>query len=218
MKVSTDACLFGALFARKDLKAKEILDIGSGTGLLMLMLAQKQHAKISGIEIDATCFEQLQENVQNSEWRERLNTFHGDVKSFRSDTKFDFIITNPPFYENSLKAQTDEANLARHSKELSLEELLVSIDALLANTGHFGVLLPFQRTSQFEKMATLKGFHLLEKLLVRQSPTHLHFRSILHYSRNKYSNVFEKDLIIVKGEGEYTEEFIQLLKDYYLYL
>ncbi len=218
MKVSTDACLFGAWFAKKKLRATEILDIGSGTGLLMLMLAQKQDSRISGIEIDATCFEQLQENIKNSEWKERLKVFTGDVRSFITEIKFDFIITNPPFFENSLKAETNEANLARHSKALRFEELILSIDRLLAENGHFGVLLPFQRTAEFEKLAALRGFHLLEKLSVRQSPTHQYFRSILHYSRIKSSNVSEEELIIVKGEGEYTQEFIQLLRDYYLYL
>ena len=218
MKVSTDSCLFGAWFAKKDLRAQNILDVGSGTGLLMLMLAQKQDSGIFGIEIDPKCFEQLQENIHNSKWQERLTVFPGDVRSFKSEIKFDFIISNPPFYENSLKAEANEANLARHSKELSLEELISSTDALLAQNGHFGVLLPYQRTAHFEKLAAQKGFHLLEKLIVKQTPSHEYFRSILHYSRTKSSSISQKELVIVKGEGEYTEEFIQLLKDYYLYL
>ena len=218
MKVCTDACVFGAWFAGKELNAKNILDVGSGTGLLMLMLAQKQNAIIEGIEIDPSSFQQLQENIKGSKWKERLAIHEGDIRSFKSDHKFDFIISNPPFYEKSLKAESHASNLARHSKELTLEELMEAIYSLLSENGSFGILLPYARSTEFERLATQKKFRLVEKLFVRQSPNHKYFRSILHFSRCQPDQVQENELVIQNESGDYTYEFIHLLKDYYLYL
>ena len=218
MKVCTDACIFGAWFAKKNLSAQNILDIGSGTGLLMLMLAQKQQAQIEGIEIDSTCLEQLQENISQSEWKERVKVHAGDVRSFQSSIKYDFIISNPPFYENSLSSPSAASNLARHSAELNLKELLACIEVNLSANGSFGVLLPYYRTDDFESLAKEKKFYLVEKVLVKQSPNQKYFRSILYYSRISTSKPSQKELLIQNESREYTPEFIELLKDYYLYL
>jgi tRNA1Val (adenine37-N6)-methyltransferase len=217
MKVCTDACIFGAWFAQMKL-GDRILDIGSGTGLLMLILAQKQNAHIDGIEIDPNCFQQLQENIANIEWKNRLSVQQGDIRTFQSENKYDFIISNPPFHENSLSSSSASANLARHSAELKLEELINDIDRLLSDAGTFGVLLPYYRTEYFEELSKEKNFHLVEKLLVKQSPNHKYFRSILHYSRVSQSKPSHKELQIQNESRKYTNEFIELLKDYYLYL
>ena len=187
MKVCTDACIFGAWMARKNLSAKNILDIGSGTGLLILMLAQQQDIPIEGIEIDGQCFRQLRENIEQSKWADRISLHHGDVRNFVANVRFDFIISNPPFHENSLNTPSRTSNLARHSAELKLEELIVDIDRLLTDEGTFAVLLPYYRTAYFEELASEKNFRLLEKLLLRQSPGHKYFRSILYYSRTNIS-------------------------------
>ena len=129
MKVCTDACILGAWFADKAPAWSSVLDIGSGTGLLMLMLAQKHKGEIRGIELDLEAFRQLQDNIGQSPWRQMLRVFPGDARTFSFPGKFDFIISNPPFYENDLPAATTAANLARHSKELTLAELLTAIDA-----------------------------------------------------------------------------------------
>ena len=218
MKVCTDACIFGAWFAKKTISPKNILDLGSGTGLLMLMLAQQHDADFLGIEIDANCFEQLKENLRNSKWSERLEARLGDVRDFRADLKFDFIISNPPFYENSLAASSASSNLARHSSHLKLEELLTAIDRNLSSAGSFAVLLPFHRSEEFEARAEKNKFHLMEKLLVKQSPRHDFFRSILHYSRSKGNTPVQEELVIQNEAGGYTDQFIELLNDYYLYL
>src|ERR1700761_704251 len=186
MKVCTDACILGAWFADKAPAWSSVLDIGSGTGLLMLMLAQKHKGDIRGIELDLECFRQLQENIGQSPWRQKLRVFPGDARSFSFPGKFDFIISNPPFYENDLPAVTEAANLARHSKELTLSELLEVIDANLSPQGSFGVLLPYHRTAWFEELAFSRyGFSLVEKLLIRQTPRHDFFRSILYFSRHR---------------------------------
>src|SRR5579872_2181794 len=186
MKVCTDACILGAWFADKIPGWSGVLDIGSGTGVLMLMLAQRHKGLITGIELDLDAYHQLKENIANSPWRQQLRVFPGDVRSFRFAGKFDFIISNPPFFENDLPAASDPANLARHSKELTLAEILEAIDANLSATGSFGVLLPFHRTAWFEEEARLKHhFALKEKLLIRQTPRHDFFRSVLWFSRQR---------------------------------
>jgi tRNA1Val (adenine37-N6)-methyltransferase len=218
MKVCTDACIFGAWFAGKELRAKKMLDIGSGTGLLMLMLAQQNAATISGIEIDPSSFQQLKENIESSKWKERLAVCEGDVRSFEPGSMYDFIISNPPFYENSLEAESEEKNLARHSKQLTLEELIVAIDRLLSADGSLGILLPYYRVPYFESLAAKLNFHLAEILLLRQSPSHDFFRGILYFSRHQFPSISKKELIILDEAGQYTMEFVNLLKDYYLYL
>ncbi len=219
MKVCTDACILGAWFADKAPAYAQMLDIGSGTGLLMLMLAQKHKGEIRGIEIDLDAFRQLKDNIGKSPWRQRLTVYPGDIRSFTFPEKFDFIISNPPFYENDLPAAAPTANLARHSKELTLLELLEAFDTNLSHKGSFGVLLPYHRTAWFEEQATIKhGFTLREKLLVRQTPRHDFFRSILHFSRQKDNFIPVTELSIQDNAGVYTEDFIELMKDYYLTL
>jgi tRNA1Val (adenine37-N6)-methyltransferase len=218
MKVCTDACILGAWFAEKMPPHSLVLDIGSGTGLLMLQLAQKHKGEIHGIELDADAHKQGKENLAQTKWNDRLKIFSGDVRSFAFYRKYDFIITNPPFFEGDLTAASDPKNLARHSKELTLAELIVAVDANLSASGSFGILLPYHRTAHFLDLAAAHHFYLREKLLIRQTPDHDFFRAILHFSRSKADPTAETILIIKDDKGHYTEEFVALLKDYYLYL
>jgi tRNA1Val (adenine37-N6)-methyltransferase len=218
MKVCTDACILGAWFAGKIPKVERVLDIGSGSGLLMMMLAQKSGAVIDGIEIDDASFGQLRENIEGGPWKHRLRAMAGDVRTFEFDKKYDFIISNPPFFENDLVADADNLNVAKHSKLLTLEELVRVIDVNIMDDGSFGVLLPFHRVDYFEEMCGRYGFHLQEKLLVRQSPVHPYFRGLMHFSRAPVSTVVSHELVIHDTSSNYTPEFTALLKDYYLYL
>lgn len=218
MKVCTDACILGAWFSEKIPSFSRVLDIGSGTGLLMLMLAQKHKGEIRGIELDLPAFRQLKENIGQSPWKDMLRVFPGDVRTWSFPGKFDFIISNPPFYEDDLTAATDAANLARHSKELTLAQLLSVIDTNLAEDGSFGVLLPHHRLAHFESLATAQGFHLREKLLVRQTPRHDFFRGVLYFSRRRENFIPVSELTIQEESGGYSPEFGELMRDYYLYL
>jgi tRNA1Val (adenine37-N6)-methyltransferase len=218
MKVCTDASILGAWFAEKTPSCSLVLDIGSGTGLLMLMLAQKHKGQIQGIELDLAAFKQLKQNITQSKWKEDLKVFPGDVRSYSFPYKFDFIITNPPFFEGDLVAASESANLAKHSKELTLAELLTVIGTNLESAGSFGILLPYYRVDYFIELAGSRQFYLQEKLLVRQTPRHGFFRGILHFSRKKESFVPASELCIKNEAGVYTEEFVELMKDYYLYL
>lgn len=219
MKVCTDSCILGAWFAKKLSQYETILDIGTGTGILMLMLAQKKKANIHGIELDSSCFKQLKENIEQSVWKERLAAYNGDVRSHSFASKFDFIITNPPFFENDLPSLTNNENVAKHSHELTLKELIEVIDRNLSNDGAFGILLPFDRWKYFNGLSEQWHFHLCEKFFIKHSPAHNFSRAILQFSRHKKNDVPTFEMSIRKEEAAgYTDEFINLLKDYYLYL
>lgn len=219
MKVCTDACILGAWFADKAPAWSSVLDIGSGTGLLMLMLAQKHKGEIRGIELDLNAFRQLQDNIGQSPWRQMLRVFPGDVRTFSFPGKFDFIITNPPFYEGDLPAAAAADNVAKHSKELTLSDLLGVIDANLSPQGSFGLLLPYSRTAWFEEQAVTRfGFSLRERLLVRQTPRHDFFRSVLYFSRHREKFAPTTELTIQDSNGVYSDDFTELMRDYYLYL
>lgn len=218
MKVCTDACILGAWFAAKVPDIGYFLDIGSGTGLLMMMLAQKTNAEIHGIEIDLAAFKQLKENINQNTWKERLRAFPGDARTFQFSVKYDFIITNPPFFDNDLPSESEEEKIAKHSKHLDFEELLDVIDSHLQPYGGFGILIPYHRLEEFEKLASQKGFYCTEELLVRQTPRHTPFRAILHYARAKENFVPRFELVIQDEQHKYTPEFTELMKDYYLYL
>lgn len=218
MKVCTDACILGAWFSRKVGDKKNILDIGSGTGLLMLMLAQHTDAAIEGIEIDNKAFLQLQENIDQNEWRNRLKVYEGDVRYFDLTKKYDFIITNPPFFENDLLSASKAEQTAKHSTELSFDDLIHVIGNKLSLEGSFGILLPFHRFNEFNEKAFRSGYRLKEKLIIRQSPKHQPFRAVLEYSRQEIINPQENELVIQGIEGTYTAAFTSLLKPYYLKL
>jgi tRNA1Val (adenine37-N6)-methyltransferase len=218
MKVCTDACILGAWFPVKIPKNATVLDIGSGTGLLMMMLAQRCQGEIHGIEIDPIAYKQLQENISQNDWKERLKVFAGDARSFQFPVTYDFIISNPPFFENDLLSTDNREQIAKHSKHLTLEALLEVITTNLQPDGAFGILLPYHRWEAFNKLATQQNFTLSEKLIVRHTPKHAPFRAILHYTRKHNQSGTDFELIIQQETGGYTPEFIELLKDYYLYL
>lgn len=221
MKVTTDGCLFGAWVAEKVslLKPMRILDIGTGTGLLSLMLAQKEERiLIEAVEIDNLAAAEAKDNFTNSPWKDRLNVIESDIKEFSlgEDKRYDFIVSNPPFFDNDLKSNSSKRNLAMHSQLLSLEELLAAIKRLLNDNGSFTILLPCHRTESFERMALEEGFYLKEKVLVKQTPLHSPFRSMLLFTKSSKETV-EKE-ISIKESDNYTSAFSSLLKDYYLYL
>lgn len=219
MKVCTDSCLFGAWVAdkiqKKIIEPATILDIGSGTGLLSLMTAQKSNAKIDAVEINENAYLQTKENFKASKYKERLQAINADVKHWNGNKKYDLIISNPPFFENDLPSANQNKNFAKHHYGLTLNELMDLIKSRLAKDGNFSVLLPFHRMSYFKKLANEKEFYLKDELLVRQAPTHAPFRVMLFYGTK--SEAFASDELIIKGEdGGYTAPFSLLLRDYYL--
>lgn len=222
MKVCTDACLFGAwvaaqiktdsLFATNE----SILDIGTGTGLLSLMIAQQITATIDAIEIDADAAKQAAENFNAASFKPNIQLMHVNAKEWKSEKKYAFIISNPPFFENDLMSGDDKKNLALHSTELTLENLIHTITNNLTPTGSFALLLPYHRKDYLISLALKNGFHLLRDLSVKQTPKHAFFRSCLVFGRTIKTPLFEE--IIIQNNGVYTDQFSALLQPYYLSL
>ena len=216
MKVCTDACILGGWFAPTIPNNSVVLDIGSGTGLLSLMLAQKSNSTFHAVEIDGPCFVQLQENINNSKWNDRITPSYGDIREYSFSSKYDFIIVNPPFYENDLLSIKDEEQVAKHSKQLTLEELVDIIESNLNENGSAGILLPFHRYDYFVELARAKGLFPNQELFVRHSARHPFTRAILRLTRNeKFPEHYE---LSIHDDNGYTKEFTEILKDYYLYL
>ena len=226
MKVCTDACIFGSWIAQK-IEAQptfaNCLDIGTGTGLLSLMVAQKNpYVIIDAVEIEENAFEQAKENFYDSEWSDRLHIYQTDIKNFISEKKYDLIICNPPFFENELKSDKKNKNIAKHDEGLSLKELIPVIRKYLSDKGIFAILLPYHRIKYFETLAEENNFFVQEKLLIKQTAKHNFFRGILFLKVSghfKWPDTCENktnELIIKDEEVNYTNEFIELMKDYYL--
>jgi tRNA1Val (adenine37-N6)-methyltransferase len=221
MKVTTDACLFGAWVAddlQKNNGAKTILDIGAGTGLLSLMVAQKNpEIQIDSIEIDGNATEQAMANAASSPWKETITTIHADAKNFNSKNKYDRVISNPPFYENELQSENKQKNIAHHSEDLALNDLLNTIKQNISTTGSFYLLLPYKRNNEISPLLNKYGFSISHKVNVRQSVNHNYFR-IMIKAGLKNSSPREEEIPIKDNNQQYTKQFIDLLKDYYLYL
>ncbi|MEO6404715.1 MAG: methyltransferase [Ferruginibacter sp.] len=219
MKVCTDSCILGAWTA-KDLQTrypsiKNILDIGTGTGLLALMLAQKTTADITAIEIDKHEVEQAKENFAGSPWNEKIDLVNIRLQDFFPLTQFDCIISNPPFYENDLPSADERKSEAKHDTSLTLSELSSGIRRLLAPTGIAYVLLPRHRYQEMKHVALIDGLHEVNALHIRQSPTHDFFRSIIILGREPLPQPSISELIIHDEQRNYTRAFIDIMKDYY---
>jgi tRNA1Val (adenine37-N6)-methyltransferase len=223
MKVCTDACLFGAWAAADPSiqTAKNILDIGSGTGLLSLMLAQQSAAHITAIEIEADAFKQTKANFELSPWKERLDVIHNSIQDYASKNKesfFDCIITNPPFYEQDLTSPDHAKNLASHSSALSWDDLVKSVATLLQENGTWYVLVPTLRAYTMQKIASNYGLYLSEECLMYNDAKHLPIRAMLKFVKQKEVSIQRDKIIIKNGDQSYTAEFTNYLKEYYLHL
>ena len=225
MKVSTDSCIFGALVAEKfqvgAVEKKEtlshFLDIGTGTGLLSLMLAQKTTSLIDAVEIDTLAFTQAAENFALSPFNKRISVFNDDILVFKSDKKYDAIICNPPFFEGDLKSADVLKNAAKHDTTLTLQQLLKVVEGLLKPDGEFAILLPYHRLEECIKQALVLNIFLHEKILLQHTLKHPYFRGVLFFLKVDAPTV-TKELTIKDIDNKYTPDFIDLLKDYYLYL
>ncbi len=233
MKVTTDACLFGAWTAEKvravSLESREVqeggftsvMDIGTGTGLLALMLAQANHdTYIDAIEIDQDTFEQANENIAASPWPDRIHPVHCDAKAMDGSRQYDIIISNPPFYEKELRSGNSQKNKAHHDESLLIDDVLTIIQRNLKPRGRFYLLLPYKRNEETEAVITKNDLTISHKTFVKQSTQHDYFRVMLSgvHRPEKKQRVVASEIAITNPKKEYTMEFTNLLKNFYLYL
>lgn len=222
MKVCTDSCIFGAWVADYYIKNDSIihvLDIGTGTGLLALMMAQNTNcSNITAIEIDDNAYQQAKENFETSPFASKVIVHHTNFLTWHNTELFDCIICNPPFYENELKSDNSSKNIAMHSSDLLHRQLIAKAINNLQSNGSFWVLLPASYESKFEKMAYDNKLFVQSKLLIRNNTSKAPFRVILQFCKHQTQTILIEDLIIKDQNNNYTNQFIQLLHPYYLYL
>lgn len=223
MKVNTDGILLGAWSNLTS--AKSILDIGSGTGLIALMLAQKvseakQNSQITAVEIDSAAANQASANVARSPWSQQIEVIEQDIQSFSLEcsTKFDLLVSNPPYFTNSLKAQGEARDKARHNDGLSFDDLLESAEKLCSDSATFNLILPSNEADRLLKLAPEFNWHLKSRCLVATVTGKKPTRSLLSLTRTKVVTPTFTELVIRDKTNSYTQKFTELCRAYYLFM
>lgn len=217
MKIGTDSVLLGAWTSLNN-NPFSILDIGSGTGVLGLMLAQRSHAEIiDAIEIDDNAHEQCVENFENSLWSDRLFCYHASLLEFSKeiDDTYDLIISNPPFFSEDYKTQNKQRDLARFADAMPFIHLIESVSQLLSNDGVFSVIIPFSEETQFINLAMPFNLFPNRILHVKGNPSTKIVRSLIEFSFHEKTITKDK-LIIETQRHHYTKDYLNLTKDFYL--
>lgn len=216
MKVGVDAVILGAWTNPEN--AGNILDIGTGTGLLSLMMAQKSKALITAIEIDEKACEQAKINVQASNWSQRIEVLHASIQEFATKTaqQFDLIICNPPFFTNSLLSSDEKRNLARHDNLLPINELLQHSKRLLTDNGYLYLIYPYEKLNSLIKEAVQYGLYPAKTLIIKGTAQKQPNRFVVKLGFEKCQNIEETLVVRATETNEYTPDYKQLTKDFYL--
>ncbi len=218
MKVGTDGVLLGAWCPIDNLPFS-VLDIGAGTGILSLMLAQRSHAEqIDAIEIDENAYEQCVDNFENSPWGDRLFCYHAGLDEFMEEPEdlYDIIISNPPFYSEDYKTESEQRDLARFQDALPFEDLVEAAHLLLSENGVFAVIIPFREEEKFMALAADFDLHPFKITRVKGTPTTEIKRSLLAFSFTKKEKTEETELVIETSRHQYTEDYVALTREFYL--
>ena len=217
MKIGTDGVLLGAWTPLIN-NPFNALDIGAGTGILSLMLAQRSNAEqIDAIEIDEDAYEQCVENFETSPWGDKLFCFHAGLDEFvdEPEDEYDLIISNPPFYTDDFKSDNSSRDLARFEDALPFEELIEAAALLLSDNGIFSVIIPFKEEERFVSMCKELDLFPLKITRVKGTPTSEIKRSLLAFCRIEQTALID-ELVIEISRHNYTPEYIELTKEFYL--
>lgn len=217
MKIGTDGVLLGA-WASLHNNPNSILDIGTGTGVISLQLAQRSIANlIDALELDDQAFEQAVVNFENSDWSDRLFCYHASLQEFVEDIddKYDLIVSNPPFYNDEFETNDEARNKARFTSSLSFEELIDSAHKLLSEDGIFSVIIPFKEEKNFIRYAKHKNLYVTRICRVKGTQASEKKRSMIEFSFSAGNRKLE-ELVIETSRHQYTQEYIDLVKDFYL--
>lgn len=225
MKIGTDGVLLGA-WTPINHNPFSVLDIGTGTGIIALMLAQRSGAQqIDALEIDDNAYEQATDNFENSPWSDRLFCFHAGLDEFVDEPEdlYDLIVSNPPFYTEDYKTDNEQRDLARFADAMPFEELIEAAALLLSENGIFSVIIPFKEEEKFIALASECELYPIKITRVKGTLTTEIKRSLLAFSRNALPDSRQEtpnfpidELVIETSRHIYTEEYIALTKDFYL--
>lgn len=220
MKVTLDACLFGALVAQKhqDMTLSHILDIGTGTGLLSLILAQSVSGPIDAVEIDKSAAHQASANIQTSPFKKQIQVHCLGIEAFQPMHDYDLIICNPPFFTDALKGPNQQRNQARHNDGLSFLDLCHSLIRLLSHQGEAWLLLPVDEMARFCTLASPLGLHLQKQWLIHTRTEEPAYRSIGCFSKQDSAKIDTANLVVRASPQTYSDDFTALLAPYYLKL
>jgi len=218
MKVTTDACIQGAWTPVLP-HVKHVLDVGAGTGLLSLMLAQRANdIVIDGVEFDKEAAMQAMENVNASPWKESIKIHEIDARNYLAPVKYDLIISNPPFFNDSLLSDKEAKNMARHTLSLSYTDLFKVVAANIAEDGYASIMLPLPEYQKWRALLAQNGWFELSNLFVRHSIAAPVKRVVGLFSRKKVLAIDEQELVIMGDGNKYTNSFVELLSPFYLNL
>ncbi len=219
MKIGTDGVLLGA-WASISLKPSTILDIGTGTGLIALMLAQRSDAEtIDALEIDADAYGQAVENFENSPWSDRLFCYHASLGQFANeiDDTYDLIVSNPPFYSENYKTKDPQRNLSRFNDAMPFHYLLENVSKLLSATGLFVVIIPHKEEISFINLAQAVKLYPSRILRIKGNPKVATKRSLIEFSFSaRKENTITNILVIETTRHQYTQDYVNLTQDFYL--
>lgn len=215
MKVGTDGVLLGAWASLENVTS--VLDIGTGSGVIALMIAQRSGATIKGVEIDSASAAQAKHNFESSQWSNRLSIENYSLQEFTKtyDQKFDLIVSNPPYFNRSLKSPSQERTLTRHTDELPNADLLEGVCKLLSLDGCFCAIFPYIEGNIFIAEAVNYGLYCNKKLYIQSKPDKPIIRILIEFSFTK-KKLVENTLFIHTSEGDYTDDYKALTRDFYL--
>lgn len=218
MKVGTDGVLLGV---SADVHgATNILDAGTGCGVIALILAQRCSAKITAIDIDKLSVKEAADNFRNSPWVEQLVGLQDSLQTHAlfEAHPYDFIVSNPPFFQNSLKNPDEKKTRARHNDALPFDELLESSVRLLKQEGSLWVILPVNESQVFERLAQQNGFFPEYRKLIHPKPGRAANRVILKFVRKQHRNELVSDSLTIRNSDDtFTDEYRKLTADFYLH-
>jgi tRNA1Val (adenine37-N6)-methyltransferase len=218
MKVGTDGVLLGALCDPGS--AGKILDAGTGCGLIALMLAQKCKAEIHGIDIDEASIEEARLNATNSPWNDRLKFIHRSLQEYtlQHAGEYDLMVSNPPFFADSLLSPSFSKSLAKHNVQLDMDELLSSANILLNADGKLWLIIPSSNTPQVAEKALQLGMLVGQQISIHPKQGRPSHRDILLLTKDESTKPISTSLCIRDQDGSYTEEYRNITADYYLSL
>lgn len=212
LKVGTDSMILGSFIDYTS--RKKGLDIGAGTGVLSLMVAQSNpEIQIDAIEIDDESVIDCKTNFECSNWSERLNVIHSDFLAFPFQNKYDLIFSNPPFYHNSLLSSDERTAISKHSFHLPFDRLFEKVNHLLTDNGHFWLIIPAEHTQTIKEIAKENQLFLTKEIAIYGKPEK-QTRSILSFSKIEKPNTTDS-ITIREVNGNYTEQYIKLTKDFH---